>query len=67
MQHGDESRPHSETGRGLSNVTTLIFAVAAGLSVANIYYAQPLLDSIAQDFGISPSAIGLVVALTQVG
>lgn len=45
----------------------LIFAVAAGLSVANIYYAQPLLDLIARDFGISPAAIGLVVTLTQVG
>lgn len=42
-------------------------AVAAGLSVANIYYAQPLLDAIARDFGISPAAIGLVVTLTQVG
>lgn len=52
---------------GLSRVTTLIFAVAAGLSVANIYYAQPLLDSIAQDFGIAPAAIGLVVTLTQAG
>lgn len=45
----------------------LIFAVAAGLSVANIYYAQPLLDSIARDFGISAAAVGLVVTLTQVG
>ncbi|RWX81415.1 MFS transporter [Neorhizobium lilium] len=67
MQHGDESRTRHETGKGLSRITTLIFAVAAGLSVANVYYAQPLLDSIARDFGISPSAIGLVVTLTQVG
>lgn len=67
MQHTDESRTQHETGQGLSKITTLIFAVAAGLSVANIYYAQPLLDSMAQDFGISPAAIGLVVTLTQVG
>jgi predicted MFS family arabinose efflux permease len=46
----------------LSRITTLIFAVAA-----NIYYAQPLLDSMARDFEISPAAIGLVVTLTQVG
>lgn len=45
----------------------LTFAVAAGLAVANIYYAQPLLNSMAHDFGISPAAIGLVVTLTQVG
>ena len=52
---------------GCPAATTLIFAVAAGLSVANIYYAQPLLDAMAGDFGISPAAIGLVVTLTQVG
>ncbi|GJD38091.1 MULTISPECIES: MFS transporter [Methylobacterium] len=51
----------------LPKTTILIFAVAAGLSVANIYYAQPLLDAMAQEFGISPAAIGLVVTLTQVG
>ncbi len=45
----------------------LIFALAAGLSVANIYYAQPLLDAIAQDFGMSHASVGLVVTLTQIG
>jgi predicted MFS family arabinose efflux permease len=67
MQHRDENRTHHQTGRGLSRITTLIFAVTAGLAVANVYYAQPLLDSIAEDFGISASAVGLVVTLTQVG
>jgi predicted MFS family arabinose efflux permease len=52
---------------GMSRTTTLVFAVAAGLSVANIYYAQPLLDAMADDFGIPPAAIGLVVTLTQIG
>ena len=44
-----------------------LFAVASGLSVANVYYAQPLLDVLANDFGISHSAIGGVVTATQVG
>jgi predicted MFS family arabinose efflux permease len=66
MQHRDENRTHP-TARGLSRITTLIFAVTAGLAVANVYYAQPLLDSIAEDFGISASAVGLVLTLTQVG
>jgi predicted MFS family arabinose efflux permease len=41
--------------------------VAAGLSVANVYYAQPLLDVMARDLGIASAVIGLVVTLTQVG
>ncbi len=67
MQHGNEDGARRATGRGLSRIATLVFAVAAGLSVANVYYAQPLLGSIAQDFDISPSVVGLVVTLTQVG
>lgn len=67
MQHGSRTEKTTRPDGGLSSITTLIFAVAAGLSVANIYYAQPLLDSMARAFGISPAAIGLVVTLTQVG
>lgn len=52
---------------GLTPRTTLAFAMAAGLSVANVYYAQPLLDTIAHDFGISSASVGLVVTLTQIG
>lgn len=65
MQH--RNSPQHRPDGGLPRITTLIFAIAAGLSVSNIYFAQPLLDSMAQDFGISPAAIGLVVTLTQAG
>jgi len=67
MAYGHSNRARNTPCRGLSRIATLIFAVAAGLSVANIYFAQPLLASMAQDFGIAPAAIGLVVTLTQVG
>lgn len=44
-----------------------LFAIASGLSVANVYYAQPLLDALANDFGISHAAVGGVVTATQIG
>ena len=51
----------------LSPALVMLLACAAGLSVANVYYAQPLLDLIAQDFKLDYSWVGLVVSLTQVG
>src|SRR5262249_25609543 len=51
----------------LSGAMLLLFAIAGGLTGANIYYAEPLLEAMSQELGIAPAAIGLVVTLTQVG
>jgi predicted MFS family arabinose efflux permease len=51
----------------LSRGLVTLFACASGLSVANVYYAQPLLDALAQDFSIPRAAIGSVVLATQIG
>jgi MFS family permease len=63
---GAASNRHGQSRR-LTPVMLLVFAVTCGMSVANIYYAQPLLDSIAATFAISPASIGMVVTLTQAG
>lgn len=52
---------------GLSRSLVWLFAIASGMSVANVYYAQPLLDALAQDFAISQAAVGGVVTATQAG
>ncbi|MBB3119500.1 MFS transporter [Pseudoduganella violacea] len=51
----------------LSRSLVLLFAIAAAFSVANVYYAQPLLDAFAADFGFSHANVGLVVTATQIG
>jgi predicted MFS family arabinose efflux permease len=45
----------------------LLFAMACGVSVANVYYAQPLLDALAAEFGFGQAAVGVVVTATQLG
>lgn len=45
----------------------LLLSAACAFSVANVYYAQPLLDAIAVDFAISLARVGMVIAATQIG
>jgi len=51
----------------LSSAVVVLFAVACGLAVGNVYFAQPLLDAMAAAFAMDPATIGIVVTLTQVG
>ncbi|WP_165978397.1 MFS transporter [Actinomadura darangshiensis] len=59
------------TGRvgrdGISAGLVRLLAVAVAVTVANLYYAQPLLDSLAADFGASQSSIGWAVTAAQAG
>lgn len=58
---------------GLPSAATLptglvgLLAAASGMSVANVYYAQPLLDALATAFAIPQAAVGGVVTATQLG
>ena len=46
---------------------TLLFAVAGGAAVGNLYWAQPLLDAIAADLHASGAAAAWLVTATQLG
>ncbi|MFD0679301.1 MULTISPECIES: MFS transporter [unclassified Paenibacillus] len=50
----------------MSRYVAYLFAIACGLFVANIYYAQPLLDAISSEFGITHSSVGIIITITQV-
>ncbi|MGF6971073.1 putative MFS family arabinose efflux permease [Paraburkholderia sp. WC7.3g] len=50
----------------LTNRQLCILALSAGASVANLYYAQPLLAVIAQSFGAT-SLVGTLAAAPQIG
>jgi len=50
----------------MPRAVTFLFAAACGMSVANIYFAQPLLDQLSIAFNIDPSIIGVVITITQI-
>jgi predicted MFS family arabinose efflux permease len=52
---------------GMSRGLTLLFAIAGGAAVSNLYWAQPLLAEIAASLGVPVGAAGLLVTVTQVG
>jgi len=59
-------KPGTASPRDL-RLITLVLAVACGATVANLYYAQPLLAEIATAFKVSQGNAALVVTLTQLG
>lgn len=51
----------------MTRALTLVFAVATGAAVGNLYWAQPLLALIGRDLHVSAASTGLLVTLTQIG
>lgn len=47
--------------------TVLLLATAGAIAVANVYYLQPLLELIAEDFRVDPHEAGLVSVGMQTG
>ncbi|HEU0065874.1 MAG TPA: MFS transporter [Sphingomonas sp.] len=59
--------PAPATTPALTPALTAIFAIACGVIVANLYYAQALIGDIAPALGLSESRAGAIVTLTQLG
>ena len=51
----------------MSRPLTLLFAVAGGVAVGNLYWSQPLLDFIARDLHASTASAGWLVTATLLG
>ncbi|KQW44920.1 MULTISPECIES: MFS transporter [unclassified Roseateles] len=58
-------QPPTTTRHG--SAQTLLLATATGLAVASIYYVQPLLGLLSDQFGVGTATIGLLPTLTQLG
>lgn len=53
--------------RLLTRTDVLVIAVAGAVTVANLYFPQPLLDAIARGLRVSPHTAGLVASAAQLG
>jgi predicted MFS family arabinose efflux permease len=56
-----------QENKPLSKFQVLLMTVAAGASVANIYYNQPILKDIASSFNVSENKAGTISMLSQIG
>ena len=52
---------------GMTPARTLLFAIASGTAVANLYWSQPLLEEIGRSLGVSGASAGTLLTVTQVG
>ncbi|HEY5120930.1 MAG TPA: MFS transporter [Acidimicrobiales bacterium] len=57
----------TQRSRTLSRGMIYLFAFACGATVANLYYAQPILDTLAKSFGASTASAGLIATAAQIG
>jgi predicted MFS family arabinose efflux permease len=55
----------AKLGGGISRGLVVLLAVACGASAANLYYAQPLLPTLADALHVSNGTAGLLVTISQ--
>lgn len=51
----------------MSGLLIMLMSVASGVTAANLYYSQPLLEDFSRFFNVSPSMIGIAATLIQIG
>lgn len=51
----------------MSGALVALFSLCAGILVANLYYAQPIIELIAPAVGLSSQSASVIVSLTQIG
>ena len=56
-----------EENKGIPGSLILAMAILAGVTVANLYYNQPLLELIKQDINATEMATNLITVITQIG
>ena len=61
------SASSTTTPVGMSAGLVFLFALAGGAAVSNLYWAQPLLHSIAESFAIPEGLAGTLITVTQIG
>jgi predicted MFS family arabinose efflux permease len=66
-EHETATADHGPLGAGISRATVLLLATTCGAAAASLYYAQPLLHTIAGAFSVSEGTAGLLVTITQAG
>ena len=51
----------------MTRALTALFAIGSGVAVGNLYYAQPLLETIARELRSGAAMTGLLITATQIG
>lgn len=59
--------PTSASENGPSRALIFVFALACGVTVANLYYVQPLIGAVGDSLNLSVEVSALVVTTLQLG